>query len=73
MKKSFLPLVLSLLFCKPYHQEEIQKKHIRGAAKAAGIKSQVGWKTFRHSFMVLQAETADAAIEEKTESLVNVV
>ena len=34
----------------PYHQEEIQKKHIRGAAKAAAIKSQVGWKTFRHSF-----------------------
>ena len=35
---------------KPYHQEEIQKKHIRGAARAAAIKSQVGWKTFRHSF-----------------------
>ena len=35
---------------KPYHQEEIQKKHIRKAAKAAGIKSKVGWKTFRHSF-----------------------
>lgn len=35
---------------KPYHQEEIQKKHIRAAAKAAGIKSKVGWKTFRHSF-----------------------
>jgi integrase len=27
-----------------------KKKHIRGAAKAAAIKSQVGWKTFRHSF-----------------------
>jgi integrase len=35
---------------KPYHQEEIQKKHIRKAAKAAGIKSKVGWKTFRHSY-----------------------
>lgn len=35
---------------KPYHQEEIQKKHIRAAAKAAGIDSKVGWKTFRHSF-----------------------
>ena len=34
---------------KPFHQEEIQKKHIRGAAKAAAIKFQVGWKTFRHS------------------------
>jgi integrase len=105
---------------KPYHQEEIQKKHIRGAAKAAAIKSQVGWKTFRHSFrswldqtdapigvqrelmrhasiqttmnvygramtdskrqahsnviqMVLQVETADAVVEEKPESLVNMV
>lgn len=35
---------------KPYHQEEIQKKHIRLAAKAAGIDSRIGWKTFRHSF-----------------------
>ena len=35
---------------RPYHQEEIQKKHIRKAAKEAGIKSKVGWKTFRHSF-----------------------
>ena len=35
---------------KPYHQEEIQKNHIRRAAKAAQITSDVGWKTFRHSF-----------------------
>jgi MFS family permease len=35
---------------KPYHQEEIQKKHIKPAAKAAGITTTVGWKTFRHSF-----------------------
>ena len=35
---------------QPYHQEEIQKKHIRVAAKTAGIDSKVGWKTFRHSF-----------------------
>ncbi len=35
---------------KPYHQEEIQKKPIRAAAKVAGIKTQVGWKTFRHSY-----------------------
>jgi integrase len=36
---------------KPYHQEEIQKKHIRKAAKAAGIAAKdVGWKTFRHSY-----------------------
>ena len=35
---------------KPYHQEEIQKKHIRKAAIAAGIGSDVGWHTFRHSY-----------------------
>jgi integrase len=35
---------------KPYHQEEIQKKHIKTAAKAAEIGIAVGWKTFRHSF-----------------------
>lgn len=35
---------------KPYHQEEIQKNHIKPAAKAAGISATVGWKTFRHSF-----------------------
>jgi integrase len=35
---------------KPYHQEEIQKNHIRRAAKAAEITTEVGWKTFRHSF-----------------------
>jgi integrase len=35
---------------KPYHQEEIQKKHIRPGAKAAGIKGTVGCKTFRHSY-----------------------
>jgi integrase len=35
---------------KPYHQEEIQKKHIRPAAKAAGIRGNIGWKTFRHSY-----------------------
>jgi site-specific recombinase XerD len=35
---------------KPYHQEEIQKKHIKPAGIAVGISFTVGWKTFRHSF-----------------------
>jgi integrase len=35
---------------RPYHQEEIQKTHILRAAKAAGIKDDIGWKTFRHSY-----------------------
>lgn len=35
---------------RPYHQEEIQKRHIRKAAMAAGIGGGVGWHTFRHSY-----------------------
>jgi integrase len=35
---------------RPYHQEETQKKHIRPAGQAAGTKTEVGWKTFRHSY-----------------------
>ena len=35
---------------KPYHQEEIQKTHIKAAATAAGITAVIGWKTFRHSY-----------------------
>jgi len=35
---------------KPYHQEEILKKHIKPAAKAAGIGEDIGWHTFRHTY-----------------------
>ena len=35
---------------KPYHQEEIQKKHIRKACIAAGIGGDIGWHTFRYSY-----------------------
>lgn len=35
---------------KPYHQEEIQKKHIKKAAIAAGIEPDIGWHTFRHTY-----------------------
>ena len=34
----------------PFYQGEIQKKHIRKAAVAAGISGRVGWHTFRHSY-----------------------
>jgi hypothetical protein len=33
-----------------YHQEEIQKKHLRPGAREAGIKAVIGWRTFRHSY-----------------------
>jgi integrase len=35
---------------RPYHQEEIQKTHIRKAGLAAGIGADIGWHTFRHSY-----------------------
>jgi integrase len=35
---------------RPYHQEQIQKTHIRLAAVAAGISGRIGWHTFRHSY-----------------------
>lgn len=35
---------------RPYHQEEIQKRHLRTAGIAAGIGADIGWHTFRHSY-----------------------
>jgi hypothetical protein len=35
---------------RPYHQEEIQKNHLRKAAIKANIGEGVGWHTFRHSY-----------------------
>lgn len=54
-RKASYPTEVGWLFAnpktnKPYHQEEIQKKHIRPAANTAGIGFTVGWKTFRHSY-----------------------
>ena len=38
---------------EPYHQEEIQKKHIRKAGVATGIGGDIGWHTFRHSLSIV--------------------
>jgi integrase len=35
---------------KPFHQEEIQKRHIQKAAELAQIKGRIGWHSFRHSY-----------------------
>jgi integrase len=42
---------------RPYHQEEIQKKHIRKAGIAAGTGRDIGWHTFRHSYRSWLDET----------------
>jgi len=54
-KKRSLPTSERWLFAspvtgKPYHQEEIQKNHIRKAGVAVGIGGDIGWHTFRHSY-----------------------
>lgn len=38
---------------KPYHQEEVQKNHLRTAAKKTGIQDSIGWHTFRHTYRAL--------------------
>jgi integrase len=42
---------------KPYHQEEIQKKHLKSAAQKAGIGDDLGWHTFRHTYRSWLDET----------------
>ncbi len=42
---------------RPYHQEEIQKKHIRKAGIASEIGGDIGWHTFRHSYRSWLDET----------------
>jgi len=42
---------------KPYHQEEIQKRHIQKAGIDAKIGSDIGWHTFRHSYRSWLDET----------------
>lgn len=42
---------------RPYHQEEIQKTHLRKAGVTAGIGGDIGWHTFRHSYRSWLDET----------------
>jgi integrase len=35
---------------KPFHQDEIQKNHLRPAGVEAKIDGDIGWHTFRHSY-----------------------
>jgi site-specific recombinase XerD len=38
---------------QPYWPDNLMKRYIRPVARKAGIRKQVGWHTFRHSFGTL--------------------
>ena len=42
---------------KPYHQEQIQKRHIRPAGVTVEINGDIGWHTLRHSYRSWLDET----------------
>ena len=44
---------------KPYHQEQIQKRHIRPAGVTVGIDGDIGWHTFRHTVGTVLAELGE--------------
>jgi integrase len=42
---------------RPYHQESLQKRQIKRAAKLAGLGEEMGWHTFRHTYRSWLDET----------------
>lgn len=42
---------------RPYHQDMIQRRHLRRAATKAGLGEGVGWHTFRHTYRSWLDET----------------
>jgi integrase len=42
---------------KPFHQESLQKRPIKNAAKLAGLGEGIGWHTFRHTYRSWLDET----------------
>jgi integrase len=42
---------------RPYYQEEIQKSYLRPAGQSSGLKSSLGWHTFRHTYRSWLDET----------------
>ncbi len=42
---------------RPYHQEQIQKQHLKKAAVKAKLGSNIGWHTFRHTYRSWLDET----------------
>jgi integrase len=59
---SFFPRIEDWVFAnpatgKPYHQESLQKRQIKKAARLAGLGEEIGWHTFRHSYRSWLDET----------------
>jgi integrase len=51
---------------KPYHQESIQKTHIRDAGIRAGLAFPVGWHIFRHTYRsLLDASGAPMTVQQQ--------
>jgi integrase len=42
---------------KPFHQESLQKRPIKNAARLAGLGEGIGWHTFRHTYRSWLDET----------------
>jgi hypothetical protein len=42
---------------RPYHQEQIQKQHLKTAAVKAKLGSNIGWHTFRRTYRSWLDET----------------
>lgn len=49
----------------PFHQQQIQKKHIRKAGIKSGIGGDIGWHTFRHSYRSWLDETGVPLTDQK--------
>jgi integrase len=51
---------------KPYHAAPIQQDYFRPAGQAAGLKGELGWHSFRHSYRsMLDAAGAPIGVQQK--------
>jgi integrase len=44
---------------QPYWPDNLMKRHIRPAARKAGIHKNIGWHTFRHTFGTLLKDNGE--------------
>jgi integrase len=51
---------------KPFHAAPIQQDYFRPAGHAVGLKGELGWHTFRHSYRsMLDASGAPIGVQQK--------